>query len=146
MAEATTAKFEQLTLELETATVGTFATVAGLLDITITRTANVDTTETPDATDESQPLYIDKEVRSLDVKVDCTGVWAQESNAEIMNWFYSGVTKNIKVSNLAALTGDPSVESGPALLVSVKNQRSKGKKVTADLSIEFTGRPTVTNA
>lgn len=146
MAESTTAKFEQLTLDVETATVGTYATVAGLLDITVTRTANVDTTETPDAVDESQPLYIDKEVRSLDVKVDCTGVWAQESNAEVMNWFYSGSTKNIKVTNAAALTGDPSIEAGPALLVSVKNMRSKGKKLTADLSIEFTGRPTLTNA
>lgn len=146
VAEATTAKFEELKLEVETAVAGTFAIIAGMTDVTITRTANVDTTETPDATDESLPFYIDKNVRSIDVKVSGTGVWAQESNALLNNWFYSGARKNVRITMVKAAPGDPSIEAGPALLATLTNARSKGKQNTAEISLEIIGTPAVTNA
>jgi hypothetical protein len=146
MAAVITASFEKLTLEVETATPGTYTKIAGMLDVTITRTANIDSSEIPDASDESLPLTLHKQVRSLDVKVTATGVWAQSSNKLMMDWSNSAMTKNVRLTNAAAASGDPSIETGPALLAKLEIRRSKGKQVTADLDIEFAGLPVVTNA
>jgi predicted secreted protein len=143
MTRATTESFEQLTLEIETATPGTFAKIVGILDVKVTRKANTDSTEVPDATDESKPLTMVKQVRSLEVTLTGSGTWAQESHKLISDWFWSGSAKNIKITHVGALTGDPAVESGFALLTQMDNQRQKGKLVTADLTIEFSDAITI---
>lgn len=144
MATAVTEKFEELVLEVETATPGTYVTVCGLIDVEITRTANVDTAEIPDCADESLPLSIERQVRSIEVTMSGTGVWAQSSHEMLQDWFYSSATKNVRLGNLKALVGDTEYESGPALLTSLSNSRTKGKKVSASISIEFDGTPTRT--
>lgn len=146
MTRATTENFEQLTLEVETATPGTFAKIVGILDVKVTRKANSDSTEVPDATDESKPLTMVKQVRSLEVTLTGSGTWSQESHALVYNWFISGAAKNIKVTHANALTGDPSVESGLAILTQLDNQRQKAKLVTADITIEFADAVTTTAA
>ena len=143
MANATTAKFEELTLELETTPAsGTYATICGLIDVSITRTANVDSAEVPDCADESLPLSIEKQVRSLEFSVSGTGVWAQESHEQLMDWFYSSTTLNVRIGNLNASIGDTEYETGTALLTNLSNTRTKGQKVTAELEIMFDGTPT----
>lgn len=146
MTRATTENFEQLTLEIETATPGTFAKIIGIVDVKVTRKANTDSTEVPDATDESKPLTIVKQVRSLEVTLTGSGTWSQESHAMMYNWLISGEPKNVKVTHVNALTGDPSIESGPAILTQLDNERQKAKLVSADITIEFADAVTTTAA
>lgn len=145
MAVATTEKFEELVLELETApSSGTYARICGLIDVEITRSAQVDTAEIPDCSDESLPLSVERQVRSIEVNVSATGVWAQESHEQLMDWFYSSAPLNIRIGNLNAAVGDTEYETGPALLTSLGQSRTKGQKVSASLEIQFDGTPTRT--
>jgi len=124
---------------------GTYVPLCGMTDVTITRTANVDETEVPDCDDESLPVSVEVAVRSITVTVDATGVWARTSNKAMLDWFYSGGTKNIRLRNTAAASGDPESESGPALLTTMTDARTKGQKVTREINIRFDGVPTVAN-
>ncbi|MDJ1463331.1 phage tail tube protein [Nitratireductor sp. GZWM139] len=146
---AVTAKFEQMILEIETTPEsGTYAALCGLTDVTINRTSNIDTTEVPNCNDESLPLSIERAVRSQEVTISATGVWALQSHETIMGWWYGGSTLNIRLRNAKVeadgATGDTETEAGPALLVSLNNSRTKGQKVTAELEINFDGVPTRT--
>lgn len=145
MAQATTEKFEQLVLEVETTpSSGTYARICGLIDVEITRSAQVDTAEIPDCDDESLPLSVERQVRSVEINISATGVWAQESHEQLMDWFYSSSTLNIRIGNLNAASGDTEYEQGPALLTSLGQSRTKGQKVSASLEIQFDGTPTRT--
>lgn len=147
MATPTTEKFEEMILDVEFVTgSGTYTAICGLIDVTIARTANVDTAEVPDCDDESQPLSLEKEVRSIEVNVSGTGVWAQSSQSALKEWFYSGAVKNVRLRDTAAANGDVEIESGPALLASLTNTRTKGQKVSAEIEIQFNGTPTRTDA
>jgi hypothetical protein len=147
MAKAVTEKFEEMILEVETVEdSGTYAPICGLIDVTITRTANVDTAEVPDCSDESLPLSVEKQVRSIEVGVSATGVWAQSSQDMLKNWFYSSATKNVRIRDTKAATGDASIESGPALLTTLTNARTKGQKVSAEIELQMDGVPTLTEA
>jgi hypothetical protein len=145
MAVAVTEKYEEMVLEVETAVPGTYTIICGMVDVTVSRAASVDTSEVPDCADESLPMSLEKEVRSIEVKVSASGVWAQSSQDMLSDWFYSSNSKNIRVRNTKAATGDTETEAGPALLVKLDNMRTKGKKVSAEIEIEFDGTPTRTN-
>lgn len=142
MTKATTAAFAEFVLEVETSTPGTYARICGLTDVTFSRSANTDTAEVPDCDDESLPYSLEKEVRSVEFSASASGVWAQESHEMILDWFYSGATKNARIGHLNAGVGDTEYEGGPALLTKVDNQRTKGQKVTASLEFTFSGTPT----
>jgi predicted secreted protein len=149
MTRAVTAKYEELVLEVEfTASSGTYTAVCGLTDVTINRTSNVDETEIPDCDDESLPLAIERAVRSQSVSVSASGVWALSSHEAMMDWWYSGATKVARVRNVKAAndgtSGDTTHETGPALLTTLNNSRTKGQKVTAEIEIQFDGVPTRT--
>lgn len=147
MATPTTEKFEEMILDVEfVASSGTYTPVCGLIDVTITRSANVDTAEIPDCDDESQPLSLEKQIRSIEVSVSGTGVWAQSSQSLLKEWFYSGAFKNVRLRDTAASNGDVEIESGPALLTSLVNSRTKGQKVSAEIEIQFDGTPSRTDA
>lgn len=141
MAKAVTEKFEELVLEIETDTPGTYARIAGMKDADISRTAEIDSDEVPDVDNEALAFAVEKEVRSLNVSVSANGTWAQQSHGMLMNWFYSGATKNVRIGNLNAASGETEYEKGPAFLKSLGSSRTKGKKVTASIEIEFDGTP-----
>lgn len=147
MAKAATQSFAQMVLEVEFTT-GTWSKVCGLIDVTITRTANVDTTETPDCADETLPLYVEREVRSLEVTVSASGTWALASHEKMMDWWYSGTTLPVRLTNDKVVadgaTGDTTIEQGPALLTTLTNTRTKGQKVSAEVEMQFNGLPTRT--
>ena len=148
MAKAITEKFEEMILDVEVDPVGApgvYTPLCGMTDVTITRTNNLDETEIPDCDDESKPVSVEVAVRSTTVTVDATGVWARSSSDAMMEWFYSGQTRNIRVRNTAAAVGDAETESGPAILATMTDARTKGKKVTREIQIRFDGVPTVTN-
>ncbi|MCV0352788.1 MAG: phage tail protein [Nitratireductor sp.] len=149
MSYADTMRYEQMILEVETTPAsGSYAALCGLIDVTINRTANIDTTEVPPCNDESLPLSIERAVRSQEVTISATGVWALQSHETIMDWWYGGSTLNIRLRNAKVeadgATGDTETEAGPAILVSLNNSRTKGQKVTAELEINFDGVPTRT--
>lgn len=151
MTVANTAKFEQMVLEVEFDPVGasgTYTTICGLIDVNISRTANLDTVEIPDCDDESLPLSVEKSVRSIEVTISGSGVWALQSHEAMMDWFYSSTTLNARLRNAkvvaAGATGDTTIESGPALLTNLSNSRQKGQKMAAEIELVFDGTPTRT--
>lgn len=140
MARAVTEKFEQMVLEISDDGT-TWSRICGLNDVTVTRTANIDEAEVPDCDDESLPLSIEKEVRSINVSASGEGVWSQQSAGTMLDWFYSSGTKHCRIGNLNAAVGDTEYETGMALLSSVTNTRTKGQKVAASVEIAFDGTP-----
>lgn len=149
MARATTQKFEEMVLEVEFVPLsGSYVAICGMIDVTINRTSNVDTAEVPDCSDESLPLAVERQVRSQEVTVNATGVWALESHQNLMGWWRSGATRNARIRNAKTQadgsSGDTTIESGPALLVNLNNSRTKGQKVTAQIDLQFDGVPAVT--
>lgn len=145
MAVAATEKYQEMVLEVETTTPGVFAIMCGMVDVDITRKASIDTSEVPDCADESLPLAIQREVRSIEVTLSASGVWAKSSNKMFMDWFYSSAPKNIRLRHTAAAVGDPETEAGPAYLTMLSDGRKKGSKVGRQIDIEFDGTPTRTN-
>lgn len=141
MAKATTQKFEEMVLEVSDDDGVTWSRLCGLIDGEITRTANIDSAEVPDCDDESKPLSIEKQGRSIEVSVSSSGVWAQESHQTMMDWFYSLQNKHVRIGNLKAAVGDTEYETGPALLANLSNSRTKGQKVSASIEIQFDGTP-----
>lgn len=151
MARASTAKYEELILEVEADPVGaagTYTPICGLIDVTINRTSNTDTAEVPDCDDESLPLSLEREVRSQEVTASGDGVWAEQSDKFMKDWWYSASTLNCRLRNAKVETtgtsGEYYVESGPAILTTLNNSRTKGQKVSAEINIEFDGVPTRT--
>jgi hypothetical protein len=144
MALAQTAKFSELVLEVEwTPSSGTYTAVCGLIDVSISRTANTDTAEVPDCDNEDLPLKVEKAVRSIETTISGTGVWALQSHENLLDWFYSGGLRNVRIRNVKAqndgVTGDTTIESGAALLTGLNNSRSKGQKVTAEVELAIDG-------
>jgi hypothetical protein len=144
MAKAGTANFHQMVLEVETETPGTYAKLCGLTSRGIQRQHNMQTSEVPDCDDESLPAAVERAVQSSEVTISGSGVWASQSHETMLDWWYSGQTKNIRVKHANAAVGDTEYETGPAYLQSISNQAERGQKVTAEISIEFDGLPTRT--
>ena len=147
MATPVTEKFEELILDVEfVAESGTYTPICGLIDVTVTRTANVDTAEVPDCDDESQPLSLEKQVRSIEVSVSGTGVLARSNQSLLKEWFYSAATKNVRIRDTFASVGDVEIESGAALITSLGTGRTKGQKVSLEIELVFDGTPSRTDA
>lgn len=147
MARATTANFHQMVLEVEwIAESGTFAKVCGITGRGINRQHNMQTSEVPDCDDESLPAAVERAVQSSEVTVSGTAIWAKESHENLLDWWYSGQTKVIRIQHVNAESGDTEYETGPAYLQSLSNQADRGTKVTAEMAIEFDGIPTRTAA
>ena len=142
MPKPVTEKFEQMRLEVsEDGT--TWAMLCGLVGVSINRSAQFDSTEVPaDCDDESLPLSVERAIRTVEVTVSADGVWEQNAHETILDWFYSGAPKQVRLGHLNARVGNTEYESGMAFLSSYNNQRTKGQKVTAALEIQFDGTPT----
>lgn len=146
MAYATTANFNQLVLEVEvTAGSGVYSKLCGLTSRGVNRQHNMSTSEVPSCTDESLPAQVERAVQSSEVTISGSGVWASESHEVMLDWWYSGATKSVRIQHVNAAVGDTEYETGNAYLVSISNQAERGTKVTAEISLEFDGLPTRTN-
>jgi hypothetical protein len=148
MAIAPTADFDELVLEVEFEPgSGTYAKVCGLTDFTINRTNQTDSTEVPDCADESLPYYLKRAVRSQDFGISATGVWSLSSHANMHEWFMAGSTLNVRITHAVATAsgaaGDPETETIPMLLQSLNNARTKGQVVSAEITLEQNGSPTI---
>ncbi len=146
MARATTENFAQMIVEVEwVASSGTYAKVCGLTSRGVSRVSNMTSSSIPDCDDETLPAAIGKSVDSQEVTISGSGVWASESHGKMMDWFYSGATKNVRIQNVLAASGDTEYETGPAYLTNLSNSVERGQKVTAEISIEFDGLPSRTD-
>lgn len=144
MAAPITQTFDQMALEFNDGTdvAPDWKKICGLIDIEITRTAEVERTETPaDCDDESLPLQVEKSVRTIEVTVSGTGAWAQGSHTFLMDWFYSSSTKSVRLRNANAAVGATEYETGNAFLTNLSNTRQKGNKVQSSMTLEFDGTP-----
>lgn len=140
-----TSEFQHLVVELETDVEGTFTKICGITQRGINRQHNMQTTEVPaDCEDESLPAVVERAVQSSEVTISGTGVWASQSHEMMLDWWYSGAKKNIRVQHVNAAVGDTEYETGVAYLVSLNNAVEKGQKVSAEIEIQFDGLPTRT--
>lgn len=145
MVKPTTSKFQHLVVEVETDTPGTFTKICGITSRGIQRQHNMNTTEVPqDCEDESLPVVLERDVQSSEVTISGSGVWASQSHEMMLDWWYSGAKKTVRVNHANAAVGDTQYETGTAYLVSISNQVEKGQSVSAELEIQFDGIPTRT--
>lgn len=147
MAYASTGTFSKLVVEVEwVASSGIYTKWCGLTSRGINRQHNMNTTEVPECDSEDLPSQVERSVQSSEVTISGSGVWSVESHGYAMDWWYSGQTKNVRVTHVSAATGDTKYETGPAYLVTLSNSVEKGQKIQAEISIEFDGLPTRTDA
>lgn len=147
MAYATTGNFSKLVVEVEwVAGSGIYAKWCGLTSRGINRQSNMQTTEVPECDNEDLPAQQERAVQSQQVTISGSGVWSAESHGNAIDWWYSGLTKSVRVHTVNAPSGTTEYETGNAYLVSLQNQAQRGQKITADISIEFDGLPTRTAA
>lgn len=148
MAKPTTAPFSKMQILVGDG--GTpaeqFSVVCGMTSKGVNRSAQTSSTVVPDCADEDAPAWEEKAVNSLSVTISGSGVWAAENHGVFMEWFYSGLPKNIKVRHLNAAPGTPEYEEGSALLTALNNTVERGGKVQAEITIEFDGQPSLVNA
>ncbi len=146
MAIAPTANFEDYVMEVDFG--AGFLRICGLTDVTVSRTNNTDTTEVPDCADESLPFYLQRAVRSSDATVGATGVWSLTHHQQVINWFNTGATYPVRITNAKVVadgaSGDIEAETFPMILTALNNERTKGQVVTAELSMERNGATTFT--
>jgi hypothetical protein len=148
MAKPVTENFHEMVVEVEvTPGSGTYSKICGVTGNAVNRSHNMSTSEVPgDCDDEAVPAVVERAVQSSEMTISGTAVWAAQSHGLMMDWWYSGATKNIRVGHLKAEAGDTEYETGPAYLANLNHSRERGQKVTAEIEIQFDGLPTRTAA
>lgn len=148
MAKATTSTFGNFKILVGDGATPTeaFAAICGLTSKGITFSSDTTDVEVPDCSDEDLPAYKEKGVKAQEITLTGSGMWAAEAHGDIMNWWKSGASKNIKVQYVGAATGDPEFINGPAILTNIGNTVEKGGRLSAELSIAFTSMPTFVDA
>jgi hypothetical protein len=144
--KAKTKNFAEFVLRVEGTPPGTYFPICGLTSRGINREHNMNTTEVPFCDDETLPAAVERAVQSSSVTMDATGSFAEQSHKTLYDWWKSGATKNIQIEYLNAASGAIQFEQGPAYLTKLANSVARGEKLSADMSIEFDGIPTVTTA
>jgi predicted secreted protein len=145
MALATTAKFSEMALHIETGTPGPYAAVCGLVGVEFTISNETADSQIPDCGDESLPHEIIRETVSTDWSASATGVWASESHEAMLQWALTGATKNVRIIYSKAAVGDVVFVTGPAILTSLSHAREKGQRITAAIQLVKAGAVTTTD-
>lgn len=148
MATATTGTFNQFKILIGDGATPTevFTPICGLTSRGLTGSADVVTSEVPDCTNEDLPSWQEKDVKSIGMSLSGSGMWAQESHEMLLQWFLTGAKKNIKVQYANADTGDVEFLAGPAVITQLNNAAEKGGRISAEISLEFTAKPTTADA
>lgn len=142
-------EYDELVLEFSEDDGTTWARNCVIMGCEVTRTSNTSTVETvSDCDDESKPNNVDERVQSLKVVATGTGNWTQSGYDKFLAKFYAGDSKTMlaRIGNLAATTGQVKYETGPIIIASLGQSRTKGQVVTASITINFAKTPTLTLA
>ena len=147
MATATTSTFASFKILVGDGATPTevFTAICGLTSKGISGSADVVTSEVPDCSDEDLPSWQEKDVKSISMSLSGSGMWSTENHAILMDWFLSGAKKNCKVQYATAATGSPEYLAGPCVLASLNNAVEKGGRISAEITLEFSAKPTVTD-
>lgn len=144
MAQATSSPFKDFILRVETDTPGTYAPICGLTSRGVTGSADVSTVEVPDCADEGLPAWQEKDVKSIGASVKGAGMWTAESHDMLWDWFFSAAPKNCQLEWAKAPTGAQYRWQGPMVLTNIDNSVARGERLAADISLDFTQKPTIT--
>lgn len=144
MAIAPTADFDQLVIEVEfTAESGIYTKVCGMVDYTVNRTNNIETSLVPDCADEGLPLHTKRSVASQELTISGTGSWALTNHQAVYNWWKVGSTLNVRITNAKVTAdgspGDTETETIPMVMASLSNARTKGQVVSAEIEFQQNG-------
>lgn len=123
-----------------------FSAVCGLTSKGIDWSADTVTSEVPDCANEDLPSWQEKDVKSVSASISGSGMWSTVNHPILVNWMLAATKKNIQIEYTDAPSGAPKTFAGPAVLTKLNNQVDKGGRLQADITIEFTAKPTITNA
>jgi len=144
MAQGTTSTFGNFRILIGDGATPTevFSLLCGLTSKGVTFASETTTSEVPDCSDEDAPSFQEKDVKSQSISVSGSGMWTREAHNTVLDWWKSGLRKNIKIQYVTAASGSVEYVNGPAILTNVGNTVEKGGKLSAELSIEFAQMPT----
>lgn len=145
MATASTGKYGEFRITVESdITPGVYALICGLTTKGIQFNSDVVTSEVPDCSNEDLPSWQEKDIKSVGCSLSGSGMWAKESHEQMLQWIMNGTKKNVKVQYPAAV-GDVEYLSGPCVCTAVGTSVEKGGRMTAEISLEFSAKPTTTD-
>lgn len=145
MAQATTSTFGKfMVLVGDGATPEVFTAICGLTSKGLDISADVQTSEVPDCSDEDAVSWQEQDVKSVGASISGSGVYAMEAHKMLMDWALSGAQKNVKVMWGNAEVGDPSYVQGPCVLSKLGQSVQKGQRLSADITLNFALKPAVT--
>lgn len=147
MANGTTSTFGNFKIEVGNgASPEVFTFLCGLTSKGLNMASDVVTSEVPDCSDEDLPSWQEKDVKSISATISGSGMWTKEAHETLFQWWYTGAKKNVKLSWMVAASGDVKTITGPCVLASLGQTVEKGNRLTADISLEFSAKPTTTDA
>jgi hypothetical protein len=134
---------ESLLVEIETATVGTYAAPLLInLQRSLDLMATADATVIPRADNQGAPGYTSRTVTAFDWKIQGSGILNTGDDKLYGDMLLAGVAKNVRISN--ANTGGV-VLMGLGVITSLNlSSGGIGKKVDCSITIEGAGLPTLT--
>lgn len=148
MTKAVTQRYAQYIVEIETDPVGaadTFVAMCGIKSLETDRETEFDEVEIPHCDDEEKPDAIEVEPKSQKYAVEGTGIWALSSHLFMYKWWKETQRLRVRVRNKKVeddgATGDLWYEEGYAYLSKMKNDRTKGERVSAEVALKFDGVP-----
>lgn len=148
MATGTTSTFGNFKIEVGDGATPTeaFTFICGLTSRGINMASDVTTSEVPDCSNEDLPSWQEKDVKSLSATLSGSGMWTREAHETLFQWWFTGAKKNVKVSWMNAATGDVKTLTGPCVLTQLGETVAKGERLSAEISLEFSAKPTTTDA
>lgn len=148
MASGTTSTFGNFKVEVGDGATPTeaFAFLCGLTSKGLNMSSDVVTSEVPDCSNEDLPSWQEKDIKSISATISGSGMWTSEAHETMFQWWFTGAKKNVKVSWMVAETGDVKTLTGPCVLTSLGQAVDKGNRLSAEISLEFSAKPTTTDA
>ncbi len=140
-------EYEELVFEFSTDGGTTWARNCVIMNCEVTRQTNVVESETvADCDNEALPNKIDRREQSISVSFSGTGNWTQGGYNTFLTKFYAGSSSEMlaRIGNLNALAGEIEYETGPIIISSLGQARTKGQVVSASVEITFASTPTTT--
>lgn len=145
MTEPVHEEYDELVLEFSTDGGTTWARNCVIMGCEVTRKSNTSDVETvADCDDESKPNKVSTRVQSIAVSVTGSGNWTQGGYDKFLTKFYAGDSTEMlaRIGNLNAAVGEIEYETGPIIIASLGQSRTKGSVVTASIEITFAETPT----
>ena len=140
-------EYEELVFEFSTNGGTTWARNCVIMNADVTRQTTTSEVETVrDCDNESLPNDVSMRVQNIRVSFSGTGNWTQGGYNTFLEKFYAGDSEEMlaRIGNLNADVGEIEYETGPIVITSLGQARTKGSVVTASVEIAFATTPSTT--